>query len=189
MRSSPGCCMRSICCGGTGMTEAKRRGVEESESRRETAEKGTIVALSISAEKGVPKTPVPSVRLIEGFGVEGDAHAGKWHRQVSLLALESIEKMRAKGADVGPGRFAENITTQGMDVPNLRIGDRVRVGEAELEITQIGKVCHTRCAIFELVGDCVMPREGVFARVLRGGQVLVGDAIEVTTTAQTPAAG
>ena len=139
----------------------------------------TVVSLSVSAEKGVPKTPVPSVRLTADFGIEGDAHAGKWHRQVSLLALESIEKMRAKGADVAPGRFAENITTQFIDVPNLHIGDRLAVGEVVLEVTQIGKECHTPCAIFHLVGDCVMPREGVFTRVLRGGQVSVGDAIHL----------
>jgi MOSC domain-containing protein YiiM len=141
--------------------------------------KGTIVALSISTQKGTPKSNVPHAQFVENHGLAGDAHAGPWHRQVSLLALESIAKMRAKGADVGPGAFAENITTESLGVLSLQIGDRLTVGEAELEITQIGKECHTRCAIFEQVGDCVMPREGVFARVVKGGEVKVGDVIEV----------
>jgi len=141
--------------------------------------KGTIVALSISTQKGTPKSNVPRAQFVENHGIAGDAHAGPWHRQVSLLALESIAKMRAKGADVGPGSFAENITTESLDVLSLQVGDHLTIGEVELEITQIGKECHARCAIFEQVGDCVMPREGVFARVVRGGEVEVGDAIEV----------
>ncbi len=138
---------------------------------------GRVVALSVSDRKGIPKSNVPAVRLVEDFGIEGDAHAGKWHRQVSLLALESVRKMQAKGAPVGPGAFAENITTEHVDLLSLRIGDRITVGEAELEITQLGKECHARCAIFEQVGDCVMPREGIFARVIRGGEVRVGDPV------------
>jgi MOSC domain-containing protein YiiM len=141
------------------------------------AQKGKIVALSVSTERGVAKSNVQSASLIVDHGIDGDAHAGDWHRQISLLAMESVEKMRAAGADVGPGAFGENITTSGVDVPNLHVGHRVTVGAAELEITQIGKLCLKPCAIFERVGDCVMPREGVFARVLTGGEVCVGDAI------------
>ncbi len=140
---------------------------------------GRVIAVSVSKEKGVPKTNVDKVSLVEEWGIDGDAHAGKWHRQVSFLALESIDKIRAKGLDVSPGAFAENITTEFVDVPHLKVGQRIRVGDAELEITQIGKECHTRCAIYYRAGDCVMPREGVFARVVSGGEVQVGDAIEV----------
>jgi len=113
----------------------------------------------------------------EQWGIEGDAHAGEWHRQVSLLAMESIDKIRARGLAVDPGAFAENITTIGVDLVSMTPGDSLFVGEAELEITQIGKECHTRCSIYYLAGDCVMPREGVFARVLRGGVIRVGDSI------------
>ncbi len=140
---------------------------------------GRVIAVSVSKEKGVPKTNVDKVSLVEEWGIKGDAHAGNWHRQVSFLALESIDKIRAKGLDVAPGAFAENITTEFVDVPHLKVGQRVRVGDAELEITQIGKECHSRCAIYYQAGDCVMPREGVFARVVSGGDVQVGDKIEV----------
>jgi MOSC domain-containing protein YiiM len=140
---------------------------------------GRIIALSVSDQKGVPKKNVPEVELLRDHGIAGDAHAGPWHRQVSLLALESIETMRCKGADVGPGAFAENITTQGLDLTSLQIGDHVFVGDADLEVTQIGKECHDRCAIFEAVGDCVMPREGIFARVVAGGRVRVGDVVSI----------
>ena len=139
--------------------------------------RGTIVAISVSAQKGTPKTNVPRAELVANHGIAGDAHAGDWHRQVSLLALESIAKMLANGADVGPGAFAENLTTQSIDLTSLQIGDRLLIGQAELEITQLGKECHAHCAIFAQVGDCVMPREGVFARVVRGGEVEVGDEI------------
>ncbi len=141
----------------------------------------SIVALSVSAERGGPKTNVDHVRLIEDWGIEGDAHADHWHRQVSLLAVESIDTMRAKGAHVAPGSFAENITTAGIDIPHLQVGDRLVSGEVELEITQIGKVCHARCAIFDQVGDCVMPREGIFARVIRGGMLSVGAPLHLCT--------
>jgi len=137
---------------------------------------GRIVALSVSDRKGVPKTNVPEVELVQDHGIAGDAHAGPWHRQVSLLALESIETMRCKGVDVGPGAFAENITTHGLALASLQVGDHIFVGDADLEVTQIGKECHDRCAIFEAVGDCVMPREGIFTRVVTGGRVRVGDA-------------
>ncbi len=136
-----------------------------------------IIAVCISSEKGERKTPVPEVKLGEEHGIVGDAHAGEWHRQVSLLATESIAKMRALGLDVDSGDFAENITTRGLDLVALPIGTRLAVGEAILEITQIGKECHTRCAIFYQAGECVMPKEGVFARVLRGGTVSVGAPI------------
>lgn len=137
---------------------------------------GTIIAISVSKNKGVKKLNVPSANLIAGHGFEGDAHAGKWHRQVSLLAIESINKMIEKGLAVGPGDFAENITTKGIDLLKLKIGDRVRIGKsAEIEITQIGKVCHERCAIYYEAGDCVMPREGIFAKVIKGGAARPGD--------------
>jgi len=148
-------------------------------------DEGRVVALSVSDRKGVPKTNVPEVELVENHGIAGDAHAGPWHRQVSLLAIESIETMRAKGADVGPGAFAENITTEGLDLPSLQIGDRIVIGGAELEVTQIGKECHDRCAIYQAVGDCVMPREGIFARVLAGRRVRVGDGVVLHRTLRT----
>ncbi|HHY29830.1 MAG TPA: MOSC domain-containing protein, partial [Syntrophaceticus sp.] len=111
---------------------------------------------------------------------EGDAHAGDWHRQVSLLAMESIKKMQDKGLDVGPGDFAENLTTEGIELVSLPVGTKLRLGEEALsEVTQIGKKCHNRCAIYYQAGDCVMPREGIFIRVLQGGQVRAGDIIEV----------
>jgi len=125
------------------------------------------------------KKPAGSGTLFEEIGLEGDGHAGFGHRQVSLLAVESIEKMRARGLDVGPGDFAENVTTSGVDLVSLPIGTRLRMGGTLLEVSQIGKVCHSRCAIFEQAGDCVMPREGIFARVLKGGTVQTGDPVEV----------
>jgi MOSC domain-containing protein YiiM len=147
---------------------------------RSRGEAGTVVSVNISRTKGVRKTPVPECRVLPGLGFEGDAHAGDGHRQVSLLALESIQKMRDVGLDVGPGDFAENITTSGIELVSLPIGAVLRVGgAARLEVSQIGKVCHDRCAIFEQAGDCVMPREGIFARVLTGGQVGPGASVEV----------
>jgi MOSC domain-containing protein YiiM len=141
---------------------------------------GTIVAVSVSDRKGVVKHNVPEGRLVVEHGLAGDAHAEGGKRQVSLLAIESIEKMRAAGADVKPGDFAENITTQGLAVDALPIGAHLKVSEeAEMVITQIGKACHKGCAIRDLVGDCIMPREGVFARVIKGGLVRPGDMIEV----------
>ncbi len=137
---------------------------------------GRILAISISRKKGIPKTNVPRALLRAGWGIEGDAHAGNWHRQVSLLAIESIDTMRRKGLHLRPGAFAENITTEGLDLARLKIGDRILLGCAELEITQIGKECHDKCAIYFRVGDCVMPREGIFALVRRGGEIAVGEA-------------
>ena len=142
--------------------------------------KGTIKAISISQKKGTKKANVPEAQLQADFGIVGDAHAGMRHRQVSLLAGESIDKMTAMGADVSPGNFAENITTEGIELRSLPVGTRLKAGEeAELEITQIGKECHSRCEIFEQVGDCIMPREGVFAKVNNGGSIKVGDIVEV----------
>jgi len=138
---------------------------------------GKILAVNVSLNKGERKASVPFVTLRVEHGVEGDAHAGDWHRQVSLLAMESIAKMQALGLKVGEGDFAENITTQGVDLVNLPVGTRLTLGETVLEVTQIGKVCHTRCAIFYQAGDCVMPKEGIFARVITGGVLRPGDEI------------
>lgn len=138
---------------------------------------GKVVAVCISAQKGERKTPIAEGQLLENHGLAGDAHAGDWHRQVSLLAQESIDTMREKGLDVTAGDFAENITTIGIDLPSLPIGTLLAVGEAILEVTQIGKECHTKCAIYYQAGDCVMPREGIFARVIKGGTVAPGSSI------------
>lgn len=142
--------------------------------------KGKIKAISVSQRKGTQKVNVPEAQLRIDFGIIGDAHAGNWHRQVSLLAAESIDKMVAKGAKVSPGDFAENITTEGIDLLKLSVGGRLKLGEGvELEITQFGKKCHDRCEIFQQVGDCIMPREGIFAKVTKAGRISTGDVIEV----------
>ena len=139
-----------------------------------------IIAVCISKSKGERKTDVGQGELQKGFGLVGDAHGGDWHRQVSLLAIESIDKMRAAGLDVGPGDFAENLTTRGIELHSLPIGTRFRVGASVLlEMTQIGKECHDRCAIYHQAGDCVMPKEGVFAIVIEGGLVKVDDTVEI----------
>ncbi|QSQ09350.1 hypothetical protein H0A61_01711 [Koleobacter methoxysyntrophicus] len=143
--------------------------------------KGKVVAVCTSEKKGMRKKDIGKGELIEGFGLKGDAHGGDWHRQVSLLAVESIEKMQKKGLKVGPGDFAENITTKGLDLVNLPVGTRLRVNGALMEVTQIGKECHSRCAIYYQAGDCVMPREGIFVRVLKSGPVQVGDIVEVVS--------
>jgi MOSC domain-containing protein YiiM len=137
-----------------------------------------VLAVCISEKKGERKKPVESVELRENHGIVGDGHAGDWHRQVSLLAQESIDKMRALGLDVNAGDFAENITTTGIDLVSLPIGSRLQIGETLLEVTQIGKECHTRCAIFYQAGDCVMPKEGIFVKVLTGGIIKPGDEIQ-----------
>jgi len=141
---------------------------------------GRVVSINISDKKGVRKKPVNEVNILTEFGIEGDAHAsGEWHRQVSLLALESIKKMQEMGLKVGPGDFAENITTEGIDLLALPIGTKVRLGlSIEAEVSQIGKVCHNRCAIYHQAGDCVMPKEGIFIKILSGGTLKTGDAIE-----------
>ena len=141
---------------------------------------GRIKAISVSKERGTRKVNVPKADLKADFGVVGDAHAGNWHRQVSLLAVESIDKMVANGAEVSPGDFAENITTEGIEPLELSVGSKLKLGKSvELEITQSGKKCHGRCKIFEQAGDCIMPREGIFAKVTTPGQINVGDVIEV----------
>lgn len=146
---------------------------------------GTIVAVCASQAKGERKIDIGQGVLQSGYGLAGDAHGGDWHRQVSLLAMESIDKMRAAGLDVGPGDFAENLTTRGVDLPSLPVGTRLRIGaDALLEITQIGKVCHDRCAIYFQAGDCVMPREGVFAVVLKSGPVKTDDPVEIIAPAR-----
>jgi MOSC domain-containing protein YiiM len=136
-----------------------------------------VVAVCISEKKGERKTPVAEVRVRENHGIAGDAHAGEWHRQVSLLAEESIDKMRALGLDVTVGDFAENITTRGIELVTLPVGSRLR-GETILEVSQIGKECHTRCAIYYQAGDCVMPKEGIFTRVITGGKIRPGDQVQ-----------
>jgi len=138
-----------------------------------------IKAISISDRKGVRKKNIDSTRLLTNFGLENDAHAGKWHRQVSFLAQESIDTMRDKGLDVVAGNFAENITTEGLDLLDLPVGRHLKIGESELVISQLGKICHTRCAIYHQAGDCVMPREGIFGVVIKDGAIHVGDTIEV----------
>jgi MOSC domain-containing protein YiiM len=132
----------------------------------------------ISETKGVQKTPVDRVTVRIAHGVEGDAHAGDWHRQVSLLADESAQKMRDKGLAIGPGDFGENVLTAGIELTGLPVGTRLKVGETTLEVTQIGKECIERCPIYYQAGDCVMPREGIFCKVVDGGAIRPGDPIE-----------
>jgi len=144
----------------------------------DSSQRGKVLAVNISEKKGTKKTNIKSCLLLRDFGLKDDAHGGPWHRQVSLLANESIEKMRAKGLKVGYGDFAENITTQGVDLVHLPIGTEIRIGDAvRVRVTQIGKECHERCAIYYQAGDCVMPREGIFAEVANEGEVEVGDEI------------
>jgi MOSC domain-containing protein YiiM len=145
--------------------------------------RGVVTSVNVSEHKGTRKTPVASglIELRCDLGVLTDAHAGDWHRQVSFLAEESIAKAREMGLDVKPGDFAENITTANIELPSLPLGTLLRVGESEIEISQIGKVCHTRCAIYYLAGDCIFPREGIFSVVRKPGEVKVGDTIEVLT--------
>ena len=138
-----------------------------------------VLAVCISEVRGISKHPVKEIHLIPEYGIEGDAHAGKWHRQVSLLSGEKIDAFRAKGAEVEDGAFGENLVVEGIDFAKLPVGTRFRCGEVVLELTQIGKECHKDCAIRQQVGDCVMPREGIFARVLTGGAVRPGDPITI----------
>jgi MOSC domain-containing protein YiiM len=141
---------------------------------------GKVIAINISEKKGVVKKPIEQGLFIEEHGLEGDAHAGKWHRQVSLLAQESIDKMKKSGAlGLSAGKFAENITTEGIVPYELLVGTRLKIGVTIQEVTQIGKECHGGCEIRRLVGDCVMPREGIFTRVIKGGVIKPGDVIEV----------
>lgn len=137
-----------------------------------------IRSIAVSKKKGTRKGPVEQALLVTEHGIQGDAHAGAWHRQVSFLAMESIEKAKAAGLSVGFGDFAENIATEGIDWVRMPVGARFRLGESVLvEITQIGKECHKKCAIYYQAGDCIMPREGVFARVIQGGIIRCGDKI------------
>lgn len=138
---------------------------------------GKLIAICTSEKKGTQKQQVETAVLRENYGIEGDAHAGNWHRQVSLLGLEKIEAFRERGAEVAFGAFGENLVIEGFDFRNLPVGTRFRIGDVLLEMTQIGKECHTHCAIYHMVGDCIMPREGVFAKVVRGGEIKVGDEV------------
>lgn len=138
-----------------------------------------VIAVCISERKGIRKHEVPSICVQCGHGIVGDAHAGNWHRQISLLAEESVDKMRALGLTLQPGDFAENILTRGLELKSLPIGTRLRVGETLLEVTQIGKKCHNDCEIKKLTGSCVMPTEGIFAIVLQEGEIFPGDTVTV----------
>ena len=139
-----------------------------------------VISVNISERKGEQKHPVPEIHLKLRHGIVGDAHAGDWHRQISLLAEESVDKMRASAPlALNAGVFAENINTVGVDLKNLPVGTHLRIGAAEVEVTQIGKECHNDCAIKQAVGKCVMPTEGIFAIVIREGIVRAGDEIEI----------
>ena len=144
---------------------------------------GKIMAVNISEKKGTQKKNVHSARLMEEFGIEKDAHAGKWHRQVSLLSYEKIEEFKAKGAPIEDGAFGENLVVQGFDFSALPVGTRFRCNDVVLEMTQIGKECHSHCEIYKRVGDCIMPREGIFTRVLHGGVLTEGDEIVIEKAA------
>ena len=140
---------------------------------------GTVKAVCTSSIKGIQKSEVGSVKLCADWGIEDDAHAGSWHRQVSLLPYEKIEDFKARGADVSNGSFGENIIVEGFDLKSLPVGTRLRSGNVKLELTQIGKECHARCAIYHKMGDCIMPREGAFCRVITGGTLAPGDPLDV----------
>jgi len=145
-----------------------------------------LLSINLSDKKGVIKKPVTEARLIEEFGIEGDAHAGKWHRQVSLLGQESVDKMIAKGLDtLKPGDFAENLLTEGIVLYELPVGTILTIGKTKHEVTQIGKECHTGCEIKQITGECVMPKEGIFTRVLTGGIIRPGDEIEIIEYGKT----
>ena len=130
----------------------------------------------------MPKESVDSIRVLEDYGIEGDAHAGKWHRQVSLLSYEAIEEFKKKGIEIRDGAFGENIVVSGYDLKSFKPGTVIRIGDVILELTQIGKECHSHCVIYHTVGDCIMPREGVFAVVRRGGTVKPGDQVEIVSS-------
>lgn len=138
-----------------------------------------VKAVCISEKKGTRKVEVPSIKVLVNHGIDGDAHAGNWHRQISLLAEESIDKLRQSGMELTPGAFAENIVTEGIELKNLLVGTKLKVGSSMLEVTQIGKECHNDCEIKRTAGKCVMPTEGIFAIVLQGGTITPGDTIKV----------
>ena len=140
---------------------------------------GTIKGICISKERGTKKLPISQASFICDWGIENDAHAGKWHRQISMLSYEKIEEFKAQGAEVTPGAFGENIIVQGFDLKNIPVGSRFKCNDVILEVTQIGKDCHTKCVIAQSVGDCIMPREGIFAKVIGEGTISVGDDIEL----------
>lgn len=140
---------------------------------------GKIIAICISEKRGTSKHRLDTAEFIEDWGIKGDAHAGKWHRQISLLSKEKIDAFRARGADVDDGAFGENLVVEGFDFAKLPVGTRLKCGDVLLEMTQIGKECHHGCTIFQTMGDCIMPREGVFARVIRGGMVSIGMELEI----------
>ena len=139
---------------------------------------GVIKGICISEKSGTAKHEIEEAILAKDWGIQGDAHAGHWHRQVSLLSYEKIEEFRKKGADIEPGAFGENLIVSGYDFRNLAVGTRFQCGEAVLEMTQIGKECHSHCEIYKRMGECIMPREGVFAIVLHGGMIRKGDLLE-----------
>jgi TatD DNase family protein len=145
---------------------------------------GVVKAVCLSKEKGTEQKDGGCGELVAQHGLKGDAHAGDWHRQVSLLSLQKIEAFRAKGAEVAFGAFGENLVVDGIDFTSLSLGTQFRCGEALLEITQIGKECHNHCGIYRRMGDCIMPREGVFARVIQGGVVKTGDEFQLTGTGE-----
>ena len=142
--------------------------------------KGKVLAVNISEKKGVFKKPIEQGEFKVDHGLIGDAHAGNWHRQVSLLGIESINKMKALGIEgLCAGKFAENLTTAGLELWKLPVGTKLKIGETEQEVTQIGKECHVKCEIFQKIGSCIMPTEGIFTKVLKGGIIKPGDEIEV----------
>jgi MOSC domain-containing protein YiiM len=140
--------------------------------------KGKIIAVCSAPEKGMIKHNIEKGMLIENIGLEGDAHAGFMHRQISLISMEDIRIMMEKLPELEPGSFAENLTTEGFDLGQLKIGDRIKTGEAVLEVSQIGKECHSHCEVFKKTGECIMPKKGIFTKVIKGGIVKVGDTIE-----------
>ncbi|EOH92581.1 MOSC domain-containing protein [Enterococcus haemoperoxidus ATCC BAA-382] len=140
---------------------------------------GEIIGINISERRGTQKKEIPEVNLIKGFGLENDAHGGNWHRQVSLLSFEKITEFNGRGARVGNGAFGENLIVSGVDLRQLPVGSQIRIGQAELVVTQIGKECHKHCQIYARVGDCIMPREGIFAVVVTQGHIKKGDKLEV----------
>ena len=140
---------------------------------------GKVIAVCISEKKGTQKHPVQAAEFIEDWGIKDDAHAGKWHRQVSLLSYDKIQEFRAKGAEIEDGAFGENLVVEGFDFAKLPVGTKFRCNDVVLEMTQIGKKCHHGCAIFQKMGDCIMPREGVFTRVLHGGVIHEGDELVI----------
>lgn len=146
---------------------------------------GKIMAVCISEKRGTQKKNIEKVRLIENFGLEGDAHGGNWHRQVSLLSYEKVRAFEEKDISVEDGAFGENLLVEGFDFKTLPVGTRFRCGDVLLEMTQIGKECHSHCEIYQAVGDCIMPREGVFARVLHGGMIQIGDELEIVPSSDS----